>query len=57
MISDYRYAYERARQAAILVREVTKFRKDIGHEDWPCIISGGKLTRLTPHIPKCLFHP
>lgn len=53
MISDYRYAYERARQAAILVREVTKFRKDIGHEDWPCIISGGKLTRLTPYIPKC----
>lgn len=30
------------RQAGILVREVFKFRETIGHEDWPCIISGGK---------------
>jgi len=35
-----KYAYERARQAGILVREVAKFRKDIGHDDWPCVISG-----------------
>ena len=30
------------RQAGILVREVVKFQKNVGHGDWPCIISGGQ---------------
>ncbi|KIM85320.1 hypothetical protein PILCRDRAFT_66690 [Piloderma croceum F 1598] len=40
--TNSRYTYERAssRQAGILVREVVKFRNDIGHDGWPCLISG-----------------
>ncbi|CCM05171.1 uncharacterized protein FIBRA_07380 [Fibroporia radiculosa] len=36
------YTYERARQAAILMREVTKFKASgsYGTQDWPCIIAG-----------------
>ncbi|KAH8102431.1 Endonuclease/exonuclease/phosphatase [Cristinia sonorae] len=34
------YTYERARQAAILLREVTRFRHGLGKESWPCIIAG-----------------
>lgn len=35
-----KYTYERARQAGVLIREVVKFRKDAGHDDWPCVIGG-----------------
>ncbi|KAJ8702712.1 RNA exonuclease ngl2 [Pleurotus ostreatus] len=35
-----RYTYERARQAAILKREVNRFRADIGRPDWPCVVAG-----------------
>ncbi|KAF4572828.1 hypothetical protein EYR36_007338 [Pleurotus pulmonarius] len=35
-----RYTYERARQAAILKREVNRFRSDIGRPGWPCVVAG-----------------
>ncbi|KAJ3737134.1 Endonuclease/exonuclease/phosphatase [Lentinula guzmanii] len=44
-----KYVYERARQAAILKREVVQFKHSIGHEDWPCIISGD--FNFTPDDP------
>lgn len=31
------------RQAGILVREVLNFRQTMKHDDWPCIIAGGKV--------------
>ncbi|GBE78233.1 hypothetical protein SCP_0111160 [Sparassis crispa] len=35
------YAYERARQAAVLLREVVRFRDEgVGNPQWPCIIAG-----------------
>lgn len=41
------------RQAGILVREVLKFRKDSGYDDWPCIINGGKF--IFPDIINYLY--
>lgn len=38
------YTYERSRQAAILLREVARFRHGLGKDNWPCIIAGGKKT-------------
>ncbi|KAJ7492540.1 Endonuclease/exonuclease/phosphatase [Mycena latifolia] len=35
-----KYTYERARQAGILIREITKFRSDLHLEHWPCVIAG-----------------
>ncbi|KAI0068339.1 Endonuclease/exonuclease/phosphatase [Artomyces pyxidatus] len=34
------YAYERARQAGILLREILKFREENGMSHWPCILAG-----------------
>ncbi|KAN0135700.1 Endonuclease/exonuclease/phosphatase [Lactarius tabidus] len=34
------YAYERARQAGILLREVVKYREDLGLSSWPCFLAG-----------------
>ncbi|KAH9039896.1 Endonuclease/exonuclease/phosphatase [Lactarius hengduanensis] len=34
------YAYERARQAGILLREVVKYRESLGLSSWPCILAG-----------------
>ncbi|PIL31576.1 hypothetical protein GSI_06278 [Ganoderma sinense ZZ0214-1] len=36
------YTYERARQAGILLREVTSFRKEgtVVEEHWPCVLAG-----------------
>ncbi|ETW86966.1 hypothetical protein HETIRDRAFT_99377 [Heterobasidion irregulare TC 32-1] len=34
------YSYERARQAGILLREVTKFRDANDCANWPCILAG-----------------
>jgi RNA exonuclease NGL2 len=36
-----RHAYERARQAGLLLREVRQFRETGGRETWPCFIAGG----------------
>ncbi|KAJ3844895.1 Endonuclease/exonuclease/phosphatase [Lentinula raphanica] len=44
-----KYVYEKARQAAILKREVVQFKHSIGHDDWPCIISGD--FNFTPDDP------
>ncbi|KDR85084.1 hypothetical protein GALMADRAFT_83454 [Galerina marginata CBS 339.88] len=35
-----RYTYERIRQAGMLLREVTAFRRDLSVDRWPCIIAG-----------------
>ncbi|KAJ6604734.1 Endonuclease/exonuclease/phosphatase [Mycena vulgaris] len=35
-----KYTYERTRQAGILVREIVKFRSDLGLGHWPCMIAG-----------------
>jgi len=35
-----RYAYERARQAAILLRSIEQFRQELGKQTWPCLIAG-----------------
>ncbi|KAG6877637.1 hypothetical protein C0993_005346 [Termitomyces sp. T159_Od127] len=35
-----KYTYERTRQAGILVRETSNFRKGLDVEHWPCIIAG-----------------
>jgi hypothetical protein len=32
------------RQAAILTREVVRFRSELGLNDWPCVIAGGDST-------------
>jgi len=34
------YAYERARQAGILLREVVKYRESSGLLSWPCFLAG-----------------
>ncbi|THH34136.1 hypothetical protein EUX98_g191 [Antrodiella citrinella] len=34
------YTYERTRQAAILLREVSRFRHGLGKDNWPCIVAG-----------------
>lgn len=34
------YAYERARQAGILLREVVKYRENLGLSSWPCFLAG-----------------
>jgi len=34
------YAYERARQAGILLREVVKYRENSGLSSWPCFLAG-----------------
>ncbi|EJD55159.1 Endonuclease/exonuclease/phosphatase [Auricularia subglabra TFB-10046 SS5] len=34
------YTYERARQAALLAREVRQFRAELHFQDWPCFILG-----------------
>ncbi|KAJ4486252.1 Endonuclease/exonuclease/phosphatase [Lentinula aciculospora] len=44
-----KYVYEKARQAAILKREVVQFKCSIGNGDWPCIISGD--FNFTPDDP------
>ncbi|KAF9069137.1 Endonuclease/exonuclease/phosphatase [Rhodocollybia butyracea] len=44
-----KYLYERARQTVILKREVIQFKKAVGHENWPCIISGD--FNFTPDDP------
>ncbi|KAJ3920688.1 Endonuclease/exonuclease/phosphatase [Lentinula edodes] len=44
-----KYVYEKARQATILKREVVRFKQSIGHDDWPCIISGD--FNFTPDDP------
>lgn len=35
-----KYTYERARQAALLIREVSRFKVDHAVEEWPCIVAG-----------------
>ncbi|KAF7306996.1 Endo/exonuclease/phosphatase domain-containing protein [Mycena indigotica] len=35
-----RYTYERARQAGIFLREITKFQSEHDLEDWPCVVAG-----------------
>lgn len=32
----------RPRQAGILLREVVKYREDLGLSSWPCFLAGGK---------------
>ena len=40
----FTYSYDFfIRQAGILLREVSKFRDDIQHSDWPCVICGGQM--------------
>ncbi|KAH9984669.1 Endonuclease/exonuclease/phosphatase [Russula compacta] len=40
------YAYERARQTGILLREVVKYRENSGLLSWPCFLTGGKSHRF-----------
>jgi hypothetical protein len=40
----------RPRQAGILLREVVKYRENLGLSSWPCFLAGGKSRR------RALFH-
>lgn len=42
------------RQAAILLREVSKFRHGLGKDSWPCIVAGGTQFIVSPRV-QCLI--
>jgi RNA exonuclease NGL2 len=43
-----RHAYERARQAGLLLREVRRFRDAGGWQSWPCFLAGGQFEASFP---------
>lgn len=46
-IGSARIDFSVSRQSAIMLREAVKFRIELEHQNWPCILSGGKFHRIS----------